>query len=508
MAFARGTAPLVELGFPFSSSFSFRRYRFVVPRINSTRLVGSCSRVSIAIRNHQNPCFLVPRRSRIGEFRLFGSVELDRFITSKDEAEMSEGFFEAIEELERMAREPCDVLEEMNDRLSARELQLVLVYFSQEGRDSWCALEVFEWLRKENRVDKETMELMVSIMCGWVKKLIESEHVVGDVVDLLVDMDCVGLKPSFSMIEKVISSYWEMGEKDRAVLFVEEALRRGIAYTVDDEESNKGGPTGYLAWKMMGDGDYLGAVKLVIDFKESGLKPEVYSYLIAMTAVVKELNEIAKALRKLKGFMKVGLIAELDVDNVRLIEKYQSDLLEEGIRLSNWVIEEGSSALSGVVQERLLAMYICAGRGLDAEQQLWEMKLVGKEADRELYDIVLAICASQKEVNAVARLLTRMQVTSSLHRKKTLSWLLRGYIKGGHFEDASETVIKMLNFGYSPEYLDRAAVLQGLRKGIQLSGNVEPYLKLCKCLSDADLIGPCLLYMYISRHKLWIVKML
>ncbi|RVW65716.1 Pentatricopeptide repeat-containing protein, chloroplastic [Vitis vinifera] len=227
-----------------------------------------------------------------------------------------------------------------------------------------CALEVFEWLRKENRVDKETMELMVSIMCSWVKKLIEGEHDVGDVVDLLVDMDCVGLKPGFSMIEKVISLYWEMEEKEKAVLFVKEVLRREIAYSEDDGDGHKGGPTGYLAWKMMAEGNYRGAVKLVIHLRESGLKPEVYSYLIAMTAVVKELNEFAKALRKLKGFTKSGLIAELDAENVELIEKYQSDLLADGVCLSNWVIQEGRSPLHGVVYERLLAMYICAGRDL------------------------------------------------------------------------------------------------------------------------------------------------
>lgn len=256
------------------------------------------------------------------------------------------------------------------------------------------------------------------------------------------------------------------------------------------------------------DGNYRGAIKLVIDFRESGLKPEIYSYLIAMTAVVKELNEFSKTFRKLKGFSKAGFIAELDLENVKLIEKYKSDLLEDGVRLSNWVIQEGSSMLAGVVHERLLAMYICAGRGLEAERQLWEMKLVGKEAARDLYDIVLAICASQKEASAVARLLTGMEVTSSLRRKKTLSWLLRGYIKGGHFEHASETIINMLNLGLYPEQLDRAAVLQGLRKGIRQSGNVEPYLKLCKHLSDANLIGPCLVYLYVSRYKLWIIKML
>lgn len=229
-----------------SPLFSLQNHRYPYTK-------PSCS-VSTVICNYQNlkrPNFFVAKMNEVREFRLYKSVELDQYITNDDEEEMSEGFFEAIEELERMTREPSDILEEMNDRLSARELQLVLVYFSQEGRDSWCALEVFEWLKKENRVDKETMELMVSIMCSWVKKLIEGEHVVGDVVDLLVDMDCVGLKPSFSMFEKVISLYWEMGEKERAISFVKEVLRRGIAYSKNDWEGQKGGPTGYLAWKMM-----------------------------------------------------------------------------------------------------------------------------------------------------------------------------------------------------------------------------------------------------------------
>lgn len=195
------------------------------------------------------PDLIVSRRSKIQEFRLFSSVELGSFVTSDDE--ISEVFLEAIEELESMTREPSDVLEEMNEKLTARELQLVLVYFSQEGRDSWCALEVFEWLRKENKVDKETMELMVSLMCGWVKKLVKGKSEVGEVIDLLVDMDCVGLRPRFSMIEKVISLYWEANEKEKAVTFVKEVLRRGIAYAKDDKRKNLGGPTGYLAWKMM-----------------------------------------------------------------------------------------------------------------------------------------------------------------------------------------------------------------------------------------------------------------
>ncbi|GKV08404.1 hypothetical protein SLEP1_g20036 [Rubroshorea leprosula] len=207
-----------------------------------------------------------------------------------------------------------------------------------------------------------------------------------------------------------------------------------------------------------------------------------------MTAVVKELDEFSKALRKLKGFARAGFVAELDMENVGLIEKYQSDLLADGMRLSGWAIQEGSSSLYGLIHERLLAMYICAGRALEAERQLWEMKLVGKQADGDLYDIVLAICASQKESNAIARLLTRMEILSSLCKKKTSSWLLRGYIKGGHINDAAQTLIKMLDLGLYPDYLDRAAVMQGLRKRIQQPGNVERYLNLCKHLYGASLI--------------------
>ncbi|XP_054776461.1 pentatricopeptide repeat-containing protein At2g30100, chloroplastic isoform X2 [Prosopis cineraria] len=479
MASAHGFSPFADSGLMFSSSTSLQRHRFCSAASCRTLSTKFYHGVSINVCNkYQNPVFLVSKSSSSRGFRLSKSVELDHFLTSDDEGEMGEGFFEAIEELERMAREPSDILEEMNDRLSARELQLVLVYFSQDGRDSWCALEVFDWLRKENRVDKETMELMVAIMCGWVKKLIQEQHSVADVVDLLVDMDCVGLRPGFSMIEKVISLYWEMGEKERAVMFVEEVLRRRISYAEDDLEGHKGGPTGYLAWKMMVEGDYRGAIRLVINFRESGLKPEAYSYLIAMTAVVKELNKFAKALRKLKGFARAGLVAQLDLEDVELVEKYQSDLLAEGACLSNWVMQDGSQSLYGVVHERLLAMYICAGRGIEAERQLWEMKLVGKEPDRGLYDIVLAICASQKEARATARLLTRLEVSSSLQKKRSLSWLLRGYIKGGHFNEAAETLMKMLELGFYPEYLDRAAVLQGLRKRIQQFGNVDTYLKL------------------------------
>ncbi|KAG7568955.1 Pentatricopeptide repeat [Arabidopsis thaliana x Arabidopsis arenosa] len=503
MAYVRGLASLTF------SPISLRRFR---PRIHRNHSVKPNSRIII--------CNLKSNYST-GKFRELGglsrSVELDQFITSEEEEEadeIGEGFFEAIEELERMTREPSDILEEMNHRLSSRELQLMLVYFAQEGRDSWCTLEVFEWLKKENRVDEEIMELMVSIMCGWVKKLIQEECDAHQVFDLLIEMDCVGLKPGFSMMDKVIALYCEMGKKESAVLFVKEVLRRrdGFGYSVvgGGSEGRKGGPVGYLAWKLMVDGDYKKAVDMVMELRLSGLKPEAYSYLIAMTAIVKELNSLGKTLRELKRFARAGFVAEIDDHDRVLIEKYQSETLSRGLQLATWAVEEGqeNDSIIGVVHERLLAMYICAGRGPEAEKQLWKMKLAGREPEADLHDIVMAICASQKEVNAVSRLLTRVEFMGSQRKKKTLSWLLRGYVKGGHFEEAAETLMTMIDSGMHPEYIDRVAVMQGMTRKIQRPRDVEAYMSLCKRLFDAGLVGPCLVYMYIDKYKLWIVKMM
>lgn len=217
----------------------------ITPRLIPKLLINPNS---LRIQNPQFPNLPIRRK-----FRPLSSTKLDSFLSPSEEEEdqMSDGFFEAIEELEQMKRDPADILEDMNTRLSARELQLVLVYFSQEGRDSWCALEVFDWLRRENRVDGETMELMVSIMCGWIEKMVREDCGVDDIVGLLKDMECVGLKPRFSMIEKVVSLFWEMGKKAEAVAFVEDVIKRGVEYSVDGGDSNRGGAIGYLAWKMM-----------------------------------------------------------------------------------------------------------------------------------------------------------------------------------------------------------------------------------------------------------------
>ena len=252
----------------------------------------------------------------------------------------------------------------------------------------------------------------------------------------------------------------------------------------------------------------MNAVKLVTEFRESGLNPEAYSYIVALTALVKEQKEFSKSLRKLQGLIRAGSVEELNEDSNRLIDGYQSDLLNDGISLSSWAIQEGGATISAAVHERLLAMYTCAGRGLQAEEQLWAMKLAGKRPDSEICNIVLALCASQNEDAAVRRLLASMEVAAAGPRKKTLQWLLRGYIKGGFYTKAAETLLEMVNAGIHPGYIDCAGVLQGMRMTLQDSASIERYLKLCKRLSDVDLIGPCIVYLRTSgKNTLWVMKM-
>ena len=112
----------------------------------------------------------------------------------------------------------------------------------------------------------------------------------------------------------------------------------------------------------------------------------------------------------------------------------------------------------------------------------------------------------EKNLLAVARLMAGMEAVGKPPSKKTFSWLVHGYVKGKHFEEASKTLIKILDKGLSPKKLEITMVLKGLQKSLQKTGHPELYLRLCKHLSDAGLIDPCLIYLYID--KLCIIRML
>lgn len=507
----------VRFGVPSSISF------YVKPVLNKTSCKMSCS----ALNHLGFKCHLRGDReviqllhlglestgrpiSKVGKYFNHNRVGCRHLRVSKGGEEFIEeqsrgGFSEAIEQLERMARDPDDILEEMQKQkqLSTRDLQLVLVYFSQEGRDSWCALEVFDWMRRGDKVDDETMELMLSIMSSWLNKLAEEEHSVEEVQCLLRDMKCVGLKPDYDMVKKLISMYWDSGKKSEAIRFVKYLLQTGKAVTEEEKDQD---PANHLMWKMSMDGEYKEAVELLFELRNCGLRPKIHSYVTASVTLVMEQIQFTRAVHELKAFRNKGEVAELETGDVELLDVYQRNLHEKGEQIVKWAIEENAPEFMGVIHEKLVAMYTVAVRGFEAEHHLWLMKLAGREPSIETYDRVLVVCAVEKKLLAVGRLMAAMEAVGKPPSRKTFSWLVHGYVKGGHFEEAAKTLIKMLDKGLYPEKMEITMVLKGLQKNLQKTGHPELYLNICKRLSDAGLIEPCLIYLYLD--KLCIIRML
>lgn len=413
------------------------------------------------------------------------------------------GLYEVIDQLEHMAREPEVILDELQKDLSTRDLQLVLVYFSQEGRDSWCVLEVFDWMQKVDRVDDETTDLMLSIMSNWLAKLVEEEDSVEEVRILLTEMKCVGLVLNYDMVEALISLYWDRGKRLEASRFVKYLLEFG-GPLVEDEMNQD--PTAYLMWKMSKGGEHREVVNLIFDLRNCGLKPKTDSYLTALMAVVMEQNRFSRAIHELKAFQRKGKVGELEKGEMEALDSYQRDLHKEGEQIAKWAIEENMPEIIGQIHEVLAAMYMVAVRSAKAEHHLWQMKLAGREPTTEMYDAVLAVCAVEKNLQAVGRLMAGMEVDGKIPSKKTFSWLVRGYVKGGHFEEAAKILMGMLKKGIHPDNLETVVVVKGMQKNHLKNGYTELYLNLCKSLYTAGLSGPCLIYLYIG--ELCIIRML
>ncbi|GJV82364.1 hypothetical protein Tco_1522262 [Tanacetum coccineum] len=100
------------------------------------------------------------------------------------------------------------------------------------------------------------------------------------------------------------------------------------------------------------DGNYRDAIKLVIKIKEARM-------------LLSKNQRLPIWMKKTHSVFKITNLAFLKM-------VYASP---------NGSSKRAAHLFHGVVYERLLAMYICACRGLEVESQLWKMKLVGKEPD-------------------------------------------------------------------------------------------------------------------------------
>lgn len=421
----------------------------------------------------------------------------DRGSCDAAEHRSEEPFREAIFELEIMVREPAEVLGGMQERLSAKDLELVLTYFAQEGRDSWCALEVYEWMQKENRVRDETQKLMMSIMYEWVMKLVEGERSVEEVKSLLQDMYCVGLKPEFHIIQGIISSYYDRGRKVDALCFVKKMLEIGV----DDDAED---PVSILVFKMVRSGEQKEAVDVVRTLRGCGFELRLSAYSAALLAIVKEQEQFTMVQRQVRILVQNGTLQELEKQELEAFATYENLLHQEAEEIVRLAEKAGTPDKMSSFYERLLAMYCIAGKGLEAERALWQMKFSGREPPMEMYNTVVGVCGYGNHREAAFRVLRRMEDMGPVPTKKTYSVLIGGFHKGGHYREASEAFQLMLTRGLRPDPHVMLAVLRSLQK----AGLVSHYLHLCKTLAQVGMIEPCLLYFYIDALNLCIIRAL
>lgn len=217
-----------------------------------------------------------------------------------------DAFKQAIFQLEHSMIETAEVLENMQGRLSTNDLQLVLRYFAQEGKDSWCALEVFEWMQRMNKVEDDTHKLMMSIMLDWITKVVEEGYPIDFVKSLLEDMNCVGLQPNFRILNHITSVYWDKGQKSEVLSFVLEMLH-SAADTEGDMDV-----VSFLVLKMAANEDQKAAVDFLKQLHSSNvkIKPSAYAAGLLACLVEQEQVRIPNMLYELKRICVVSSLPD------------------------------------------------------------------------------------------------------------------------------------------------------------------------------------------------------
>jgi hypothetical protein len=101
----------------------------------------------------------------------------------------------------------------------------------------------------------------------------------------LQDMNCVGLKPEFHIIQSIIAAYWDKGRKAEALCFVKEMLDAGA--DSDDEDL-----VTFLLLKMVRGGEQKEALELVRTLRGCGFKLRISAYSAALLATIKEQEQV------------------------------------------------------------------------------------------------------------------------------------------------------------------------------------------------------------------------
>lgn len=400
----------------------------------------------------------------------------------------------AIYEVEVMVREPQEVLEGMRERLSTQDLQLMLLYFSQEGRDAWYALEVFEWMQGAGRAGDDTRDLMMSIMFKWLMDVVGTGGSLEDVKSLLQDMACVGLQPEPDILQALACAYWDRGSK-------EDALELALYHFSDDDQTTLAA----LMWRMTHSNNQRQAMELVTHVRNShGSKVSFRIYNVALLAAISEQQQLTRTLRELGAYQKRGMVGQLEDADKAAIQEYERSLHEQAEQIAGWALEEHHPDAAAAVHQKLLTMYCVAGLGLEAMRALWRLKLTGKTIHARLFNVVLGICAYGNHQHATRLILNTMKADGPVPDKKSYSALFGGFMNGGHVEEAIDAFLEMLDQGFLPEKNTVLAVMKQIGK----TNNISLVYKLGQRLVQAELVEPFVIYLYIDRLNLSIIILL
>ena len=102
-----------------------------------------------------------------------------------------------------------------------------------------------------------------------------------------------------------------------------------------------------------------------------------------------------------------GALQELEKNEMDAFAAYENLLHQEAEEIIDLAEKAETPDKMSSFYERLLAMYCIAGKGLEAERALWQMKFSGREPPVEMYNTVIGVCGYGNHREAAFRVLRR-----------------------------------------------------------------------------------------------------
>ncbi|CAI5459459.1 unnamed protein product [Closterium sp. Yama58-4] len=171
---------------------------------------------------------------------------------------------EVVRQLEAKMNEPSAVLESMKDMLTVEDLETLIAYLAQRGRDMWQALEVYDWMVRENRAQRSTRRLTLVIMDQRLGQLLQEACPTENILRLVVRMLELELLPDLPLKRMLAEHLWDRGDLP-AVVRLLRILQESECFHGDGAGVSSGGGGGVadLAVRLRSQMD--GSIKDVKD---------------------------------------------------------------------------------------------------------------------------------------------------------------------------------------------------------------------------------------------------